>query len=238
MRQTLAEIDALEAVGAYLRVRLTAPDIVPVLQPGRAILARSPASYLRRTWWPSALGSSCSILLDGAQAGDLRNGDRIDLIGPVGRGFRLDDAGRNLLLVAAHGCIGPLLPLIDRALAGGRSVTLASADEDRAFPVSALPPVIELIRAADADLIDLLPDAIAWADQIFICGPDGFTARLADRIHARRYPAPRGFAQALQPIDLPCGVGACNACWRDGKLACVDGPVFELTSSPVKSQKT
>jgi len=246
MRQTLAEITSIDTVGPFARFRFGAPELVQALEPGRAILARSAQTYLRRTWWPCAIDESgFSILLDSPQAAGLRAGDCIDVLGPIGRGFRLDDSSRSILLVAAgsiapHSDIGPLLPLVDRALADGRSVTLAYAAPaaDHAYPVSALSPAIEVIRAIDTDLVDLLPDAIAWADQVFACGPIDFAARLAGRIHSIRFPAPRGFAQALHLTDLPCGTGACGACWDGSRLACVDGPVFELTSRPGRPPKT
>ena len=42
----------------------------------------------------------------------------------------------------------------------------------------------------------------------------------------------RDYVQALLSTPLPCGVGACQACWagtgRARRLACVDGPVFAL----------
>jgi len=243
MRQTSAEIRAIDAVGTHVRVRFDAPDMAPALKPGHALLARSACAYLRHAWWPCAIDDAgFSILLSPPQAAELRVSDRVDVLGPIGRGFQIEAPSRNLLLVAAGSSeldpdLGPLLPLVDRAVTDRRSVTLAYAapSAGQAYPVSALPPAIEVIRAIDADLIELLSDAIAWADQVFACGPDGFISQLADRIRAIRFPAPRGFAQALHPVDLVCGVGACGACRSGSKLACVDGPVFELGTRPDRS---
>ena len=236
MRQTQVGVAAVEAVGPYRRIRLDAPNLAPALEPGRAILAARPESYLRRAWWPCALdGDGLAILTHPAQVAWLRVGDRVDVLGPVGRGFRVQDASRNLLLVAAGRSapdpdLGPLLPLVDRALAAGRSATLAYAalSAGQAYPISALPPALEVILAIDADVIDLLSEAIAWADQVLACGPPDFAARLAERIDAIRFPAQRGFAQVLRPVDLPCGVGACGVCRTGSRLACLEGPVFEL----------
>lgn len=236
MRQTLAEVTAIDTVGSFARVRFAAPDLVPAPDPGRAILAGLTHTYLRCAWWPCAIDrEGFSLLLSGRHVSDLRTGARVDVLGPIGHGFRLESSSRGILLVAAgsnrpYPDIGPLLPLVDRALATGRAVTLAYAAPsiDAAYPVSELLPAIEVIRVIDADVVGLLSEAIAWADQVFACGPIDFTARLAERIRSIRFPAPRGFAQALQPIDLPCGVGACGGCWHGSRLACVDGPVFEL----------
>ncbi len=243
MRQVSAEISAIDAVGPFGRIRFSAPDLAPALEPGRAILARSPHTYLRRTWWPCAIDDDgFAVLFRHWQPADLRVGDRVDVLGAVGRGFQVEDASRNILLVAAGSSdpdLGPLLPLVDRALTAGRSVTLAYAAStaDQAYPLSALPPAIEVMRANETHLIDLLSDAITWADQIFISGPIDFTAPLANRILAIRFPVPRGFAQVLHRVDLACGVGACGACWNGTKLACVDGPVFELRTRPGSSRR-
>jgi len=238
MRQTFAEVVGIDAAGPFARIRFSAPELAPALEPGRAILARSVDSYLRRAWWPCAIeANGFALLVADPPSLALRAGDRVDVLGSIGRGFQVENGSRNLLLVAAGSSapipdLGPLLALIDRALAGGRSVTLAYAAPslEQAYPVSALPADIEVVRAIGADLVALLPDAIAWADQVFACGPDDFNTRLAGLVESIRFPAPRGFAQALRPAELACGAGACYTCWNGSRLACVDGPVFELTS--------
>ena len=243
MRQTFAEVVGIDAAGPFARVRFSAPELAPALEPGRAILARSVDSYLRRAWWPCAIETDgFAILVADPPSPALRAGDRIDVLGPIGRGFQVESGSRNLLLVAAGSSapmsdLGPLLALIDRALAGGRSATLAYAapSAEQAYPVSALPADIEVVRAIGVDLVDLLADAIGWADQIFACGPDSFNTRLAGLVESIRFPAPRGFVQALCPVELACGAGACYTCWNGSRLACVDGPVFELTSRLRKS---
>ncbi|HKZ85740.1 MAG TPA: hypothetical protein VJ793_19050 [Anaerolineae bacterium] len=245
MRQTFAEVAGIDATGPFARIRFSAPELAPALEPGRAILVRSVDAYLRRTWWPCAIeADGFAVLVADPPSLALRAGDRVDVLGPIGRGFQVENGSRNLLLVAAGSSapipdLGPLLTLIDRALAGGRSVTLAYAapSAEQAYPVSALPADIEVIRAIGADLLGLLPDAIAWADQVFACGPDSFNTRLAGLVESIRFPAPRGFAQALRLVELACGAGACYACWNGSRLACVDGPVFELTSRLRKSEQ-
>ena len=237
MRQALAQVKAVEQVGPFIRVQVAAPGLAHALTPGRAILAAVPDSYLRRSCWPCAIDAgSFAILLNPGEAARYRVNDRIDILGPVGRGFRLDRQAHNILLVASGASddpdIGPLLALLDQALAERRSVTLAYAAPslDAAYPVSELPPAIEVIRAIAADPIALLADAVVWADQVLACGPVDFAARLAERIDAIRIRAPRDFAQALHLTLLPCGAGACGLCAKGTRLACLDGPVFELNA--------
>ena len=238
MRQTIAEVMAVECLGPFARVSFAAPDLAASLEPGRAVLAGPIHAYLRQTWWPCAIDrQGFSVLLSQVSPSEFRVGYRIDVVGAIGRGFQVEQASRNLLLVAAGTSapqpdLGPLLALIDEALGSGRSVTLAytAPSADEAYPVSALPPAIEVMHGGDAGLLDRLAEAITWADQIFACGPPDFTARLAQRIEGNRFPVPRTFAQALNPVELVCGVGACGACWNGPTLACVHGPVFELNT--------
>jgi len=239
----LARMSEIRVAGPFHRLRFTAPDLAPALDPGRALLVESPRAYARRAVWPCRIDErGFEVLADPAQWAWLRSGDDVDVLGPVGRGFRVDAAARNLLLVASGARapdpdLGPLLALVDRALAEGRSVTVAfvAAASEETYPVSELPPAIEVIRAVDASLFDRLTDAVAWADQVFACGSGEFVERLADCIDAIRFPAPRDFAQVLRPLPLPCGVGACGACWLGWRRACVDGPVFELKVRPSTS---
>lgn len=243
MRQSVAEVVAVDRIGSFARIRFAAPTLARALAPGRAILVESSHTYLRRPAWPCALeGDAFAILVNADPAPRVRIGESLDVLGPIGRGFRIDGASRNILLVASGTSahvpdIGPLLALLDRVLIERRSVTLAYAASsiDTAYPIAELPPAIEVIRAVDAGVIDRLPDAIAWADQVFACGPLDFAARLAERIESVRVRVLRGFAQILHPVDLPCGAGACGLCRSGARLACLDGPVFELAERLRKS---
>lgn len=236
MQQTLVNVVSRDSVGPFAQVRFVAEHIAHGLQSGQAILARTPQAYLRQTWWPCAHDrEGFSILVAPSQVENLRLDDRIDILGSVGRGFQVDATSRNVLLIAAASTaqtiyVAPLLALAERALADNRSVTLAypAPDADLAYPVSALPPALEVIRAIDEDLMKLLPDAISWADQIFICGAAEFSTRIAALIADIRLRTRPAFAQTLDPIDYPCGIGVCRACWNGTWLSCAAGPVFNL----------
>jgi dihydroorotate dehydrogenase electron transfer subunit len=80
---------------------------------------------------------------------------------------------------------------------------------------------------------DLLPDLLRWADVVYTVGSTRLYLALKDQVRAIRLAGDADFLYGLV-LDalLPCGVGACLACSvpvSDGlKLACVDGPVFDL----------
>lgn len=75
-------------------------------------------------------------------------------------------------------------------------------------------------------------DLLTWADQICVALPPEQLAPLAEALRTVKYRWERGFASALLEVPLVCGLGACGVCaveTRKGqRLACVDGPVFDL----------
>jgi len=147
----------------------------------------------------------------------LAPGDHLDLIGPVGRGFRLP-ADRGRLLVIA-GSLERLASLVETALRRGLAVTVIT-------PRSAelLPADVEIHRGP------LTAELAQWADVVAldVADPVARAARLRELAPARG----AEYVQALHQPPMPCGVGACQACWvhlphaNARKLACLDGPVF------------
>lgn len=125
----------------------------------------------------------------------LRPGDRVDLVGPLGRPFEVDPRSRHLLLVAAgHGIAGVRM-LADEAIRAGRRVTLlfGASSAREVYPSSLLPDEIEYIVATDdgslghhGPITDLVGGYEAWADQAFASGPMPMLARLAGLAAGRR----------------------------------------------------
>jgi len=143
----------------------------------------------------------------------------LDLIGPCGRGFVFYPRAANLLLVAAS--VERLLPLMHFALAGRRPVTLLLSS---ASPLPDVPSDVEIQRGP------LTAELATWADLIALDVPD--PARYTREARTLCPDRSADFVQALITPPMPCGAGACLACWveRDGRrrLACVDGPVFSV----------
>ena len=168
-------------------------------------------------------------------------GTALDLIGPLGRGFVTDDHQRRILLVAEDASVAALLALIQSALARQLSITLLHHARQPAdlLPPSMLPPAVEYYTScADgpSGLPDVMDDELAralnWADGLFVAGSAAFLGRVKTAVAAARFALARGFGQAIAPVPLSCGVGACLACLVDtGRglhRACVRGPVFDL----------
>lgn len=151
-----------------------------------------------------------------------RLGSRLNMRGPLGNGFALPPAAKRVALIAAASAPGRLLALVEQALRGGASVTLVCDDppDDAPLQVEVQPwrAVVEVCRWSDYAAFDVerefLPELLKRL------GDDG--VRLMG-----------GDAQALVRMPMPCGdlaeCGVCTVRTRRGpRLACKDGPVFDL----------
>lgn len=125
---------------------------------------------------------------------NLRPGDTIDMLGPLGRPFEVDPRSQHLLLIAGGLGMAGVRSLADEAIRDGRQVTLlfgASSARD-VYPTSLLPDEVEYVIATDDGSVghhgyvtDLIPAYEAWADQAFACGPEPMLQALA-RLAATR----------------------------------------------------
>lgn len=152
-------------------------------------------------------------------------GTPLQLRGPLGRGFRLPGNLRRLALAALGDTAGRLLPLAQRGLALGADVALFADQAPAALPARVeLQPLDALIEALDwADFLAIDLPRQALPDLRKVLGRDA-------EAQTRRLSCP---VQVLIVTALPCaGLAACGACALPGrggwKLACEDGPVFDL----------
>jgi dihydroorotate dehydrogenase electron transfer subunit len=246
MKQIRAQILASSEVisGVYL-LWVQAAEIAALSQPGQFVMVRCGEGYdplLRRPLSIHRIsqdGSKLALLFAAVGRGTgwlsrRKQGQSIDLFGPLGNGFIIEPGSRNILLLAGGIGIAPLIFLAERALAAGCSVRLALGAEtaSQIYPRHLLPKGVELVIAtADGSMgeqglaTDLLPRFIDWADQVFACGPIPMYRTMAAMELAKP-------VQVLLEQIMGCGLGACFGCaietgWGH-KLVCRDGPVFEL----------
>jgi dihydroorotate dehydrogenase electron transfer subunit len=148
----------------------------------------------------------------------LRPGDPVDMLGPLGRPFEVDSRSRHLLLVAGGLGMAGVRYLADEAIRGGRQVTLlfGAASARDVYPSSLLPDEVEYVIATDDGSVghhgfvtELIPDYEAWADQAFACGPQpmlGALARLSagrrERLGVARLGRKRGGGK-VDPLGSP-----------------------------------
>jgi NAD(P)H-flavin reductase len=229
-------------------------DVVPA--PGAYLLADF-GGPVREALYPVEIDDAGFVtsVAPGHPATRLLPGTSIDVLGPLGRGFRLDVAGyelARLLLIADVG----FLPLLRSLYQAAPAVALIVEATTRAQipPPTAFPASLELtLVTRDGSIGYLGPieaqgnapvgleragprvrELLLWAERVCIaCDPKRYPALAALVKEVRLQPQP-DFAQALLQSPMPCGVGVCDVCsitLSSGDFhACVDGPVFDLLS--------
>ena len=156
-------------------------------------------------------------------------GDQLHLFGPLGHGFELPAAARSIALVSLGESPVRLLPLLNQALKRDAAVTLfyPGIEIDPSFPRD-LPPEVEI------QPLSALPGLVTWADYLAIDMDLSQLSQLSGllgRANLNRQLTAQG--QVLIRSAMPCAgraaFGICAIPTRRGlRLACEDGPVFDL----------
>ena len=182
-----------------------------------------------------------AVLEDGkgtAWLSQRKQGDTVELFGPLGNSFSVYPGSQRLLLVAGGMGIAPLYFLAREALKNGRSVTLLYGTVNaHRYPDDLLPPQIKPIAATEDGTVgykgmitDLLPNFAERADQIFACGPMPMYRDMA--LKKRELKLEGKPVQISLEVRMACGRGICYGCTiktRKGlKKVCQDGPVFDI----------
>ncbi len=150
-------------------------------------------------------------------------GMELALRGPLGGGFRLPAEARRVALVALDAGAGRLMPLIDQCLANGIALAL--------FTEGPLPPVP---AAVEIYPLSGIAETLEWADLLAVDLPREALGGLRRALGLQPGTFPPCPVQVLIATPMPCGgLAECGACAvparRSGwKLACKDGPVFDL----------
>jgi NAD(P)H-flavin reductase len=220
VRRSALAVVAVDPVGPYSLLRLERADVDPGV-PGQFFMVEAPGRLLPRPLSHcTAPRGELGFLIDPIGPGtralvELEPGDRVHVLGPLGRGFRLD-VERPVLVGGGIG-VAPL-PYLSEALErppavlGFRSAWHAEA--------AALVPKAEVV-------IDpvLVTDALPEGRTVLACGPEPM-------LEALRAIAPG--AQLAWEAPMACGYGACYGCAVeiDGELKrlCVEGPVLRCSS--------
>lgn len=152
-----------------------------------------------------------------------RPGDRLEMLGPLGKPFEVDRRTHHVLLIAGGLGMAGVRALADESLAAGRQVTVLFGAQSAAqvYPSALLPEEVEYVVATDDGsighpglVIDLVTRYEAWADQAFACGPWPMLAALARlaagrdaRLGVARLGRKRG-ARSATPSGPPRGTAA------------------------------
>ncbi len=210
-------VTGAERLGPYTLLRLERRALDPGW-PGQFFMLQAPGRLLPRPFSlclapPGELGFLIEPVGPGTEAlCALERGDVIGVLGPLGRGYRLD-VERPLLVGGGIG-VAPL-PWLSQALHAPPAL-LGFRTQDHAAAAALLPGAEVVV---DPLLVtDVLPDGY----DVLACGPEPMLRALAARCPS---------AQLAWEAPMACGYGACFGCAVeiDGRLQrlCLEGPVLD-----------
>jgi len=222
LRRERRSVVAVEAVGPYALVRVARGSLDPGV-PGQFFMLEAPGRVLPRPFSLClAPRGELAFLVDPIGPGTraiaaVDAGDRLNVLGPLGNGFRLDV--RRPVIVGGGIGIAPLPYLSERlghppALLGFRTPEHAEG--------AALVPNAEVVIEPTYVTDPLRERLVASCYKVLACGPEPMLGAVRDL-------APD--AQLAWEAPMACGYGACYGCSVeiDGvlKRLCVEGPVLE-----------
>lgn len=149
-------------------------------------------------------------------------GMTLNLRGPLGNGFQMPGTTRRVALAGLDGHSARLMPLAQQALSQQAAVTLYAAQAP-----AGLPDEVEVLP------LDLLPEALQWADFLALDVSRPALVDLRIRLGLIPFHHPACTIQVLVATAMPCsGLAECGVCAVPGHggwlLACSDGPVFDF----------
>jgi dihydroorotate dehydrogenase electron transfer subunit len=245
-RRTVA-VAASVALGAYHLITVTEAASAPVPQPGQFYMLSSAARWGggadERPYLPRAFSharghaGTLTFLVEAVGPGterlaELAPGEGLNLVGPLGIGWRPPRDGTRPLLVGGGIGVAPLLCLQDQlgpdwpVLLGFRSAPHAEAASlFAASPEVATDDGSVGRRALVTDLLRERLDCEAEVT-VFACGPPAMLE--AVRVICAEIGVS---AQLALESGMACGFGACFGCvvpTKSGLIRlCVDGPVLD-----------
>ena len=216
MRRERLKAVAREEIGPYTLLRVERGGLDPGA-PGQFFMLEAPGRLLPR---PMSLcfapRGELAFLIDPIGPGTraictLEPGDELQVLGPLGNGFRLE-LGRPLLVGGGIG-IAPL-PYLSEAL--GRPPAVLGFRSDWHAQAAELVPNAQ--TCVEPTLVtQLIPDGM----DVLACGPEPM-------LEAVRAVSPD--AQLAWEAPMACGYGACYGCaveiGGELKRLCVEGPVL------------
>lgn len=225
--------------GQFVNIRVTR-EYIPLLRKPFSVCRRdADAGWFEILW--KIVGKGTAILAT------LGEGDTVNVLGPLGHGYRIPDDLEKAFLVAGGLGVAPLPFLCEELLRDGRLVQIYLGARTAAelvlldfFEHLKLPTflttedgslgeqglVTEVFERHVLKLTGKEPCGV------FCCGPNGLLKRIAEL--SKQY---RIAAQVSIETMMGCGFGICMGCPvqlrrpSDAapayKLTCVDGPVFQ-----------
>ncbi len=240
---------------------LDAPYIAKTAKPGQFVQIRCSDSFeplLRRPFSIHRANGNIEILYEMVGRGteilsNKKEGDKIDVLGPLGNGFTLPRAtsderrttNREPRAIIIAGGIGaaPLVYLAEElmknkirtiVLIGAKTKNLILCEKDFKKATSEVyVSTDDGTYGCEGFVSKLFHKILKTAESkfetiVYVCGPHGMLRCIADICQERNFKC-----QVSLEEKMACGIGACLGCivkTKSGnKLACKDGPVFNTS---------
>ncbi len=255
--QVLGDVLSVKRVGAYQSMTVIAPGIAELTRPGHflAVQVGGPESsmLLRRAFAiydvkdRGVYGGTVEFVFavhgkGTAWLSGRRPQDKLDVVGPLGKPFRLPTTGVNAMLVGGGYGSAPLLPLatalrerscrVDMVLGAGGADRLFGLLEAKRMAASIAVTTDDGSVGTAGRVSDVLPGVLdkCRTDVVYACGPMPMLRAVAAVCAERGIPC-----QVAVEESMACGIGVCMTCvlpvvGDDGRTrmarSCVEGPVF------------
>ena len=176
---------------------------------------------------------------------ELKAGDGLTFLGPLGNAFSKPSQGQSTLIVAGGIGIAPFLMWHKKNPSSDHKVLLGFRNEDQAsihhdFGLDEEKLGIAVDQKTNqffcGSVVDLFLAELEskTPDRVFTCGPDGMMQAVAKICQERKIPC-----EVSLEARMGCGMGVCLSCVTDfpyldqssQPLVCKDGPVFQLFDS-------
>jgi dihydroorotate dehydrogenase electron transfer subunit len=258
VKQPLCTVtSSMEVMPDTYLIWIEAPGIAATAQPGQFVTVKCGDLMLRR---PLSVHQSSPLTGEDSGEGKIallfrvvgkgtlwlsqrKQNEKLDILGPFGRGFAVPNQCEHLLLVAGGIGIAPLAFLMQQAsqkhqitLIHGAN-TAAQLYAERCQLTAVNHQVVQCIPVTEDGTAgrkgmatDILPDFLDWADWVYACGPLDMYKKISLTANRRQLTSKR--CQVSLEVRMGCGFGSCYGCTintRQGlRRVCRDGPVFEL----------
>lgn len=232
----------------YILMKLTCQETLPEMRPGQFVEIKvegSPSTYLRRPISihfvdkkANELWLLIQIVGDGTKKlAELKSGDTLNVMLPLGNGFGLPEGGQKELLLVGGGVgIAPLLQLGAELQAAGYSpkFLLGARSAKDLLQLDEFGKYGELFMTTEDGSMGEKGFVTNHSvlknvkfDKIFTCGPTPMMKAVAAYASAENIDC-----EVSLENTMACGLGACLCCVTDTKeghkCVCTDGPVFNI----------
>lgn len=163
--------------------------------------------------------------------GEMHEGERLQVRGPYGNGYRLDPNDKKKILVVGGGIgMAPLIPVM-KSRSVDVVVAARTSDEIECYIPAVKNFAMRYWVSTDdgsmgfkGNAVDLVKQLVKEEnyDEVIACGPEVmlfFLHRFLNKVHIEH--------QMSLERYMKCGCGICGSCMIDDRRVCKDGPIFD-----------